>query len=233
MKKILSLIFILSTALSFAQTKEKTVLKDTIGTFLSGNRYKVMVYVKNKQTQLFMNDDYIWFRGDGTLEYALLGVQEKAYWKWDTTKKVITVKYNDGKTREWGITFNPGAIKAWNDFEEFKLEAEPSLDNISAGTGVSASFCKNWLIAEHMKGNTKVEYKYMDFIRIHSNGVYEQSSNSKYLRGTWTLSADGNTLTVEINRKKTVWTVTEWKKEKLYMKKDGPETIILKQEKEK
>ena len=56
-------------------------------------------------------------------------------------------------------------------------------------------------------------------------------TNGKYLRGTWEVSEDGNTLTIMINRKATVWTVTEWKKDKLCMKKEGPETIILYPEK--
>lgn len=231
---ILLSLFLFSGILGYTQSKKKEpVLKDTIGTFITGKRYAVKGYIKNKTTQIHKDDDYLWFREDGILETALLGYEERANWKWDTTKKVIVVKYNDGKIREWGISFNSEEVKAWNDFEEFKLKNETSLDNVSPAAGKGASFCKSWSIVEHMKGNTKVEYKYMDFMRFHGNGVYEQSSNGKYLRGTWTLSDDGITLTTTINKKATIWTVTEWKKDKLYMKKDGPETIILKPEKEK
>jgi hypothetical protein len=235
MKKYIFLgLFLFSVTLSFSQVKKKeAVMKDTIGTFLTGKRYAVKSYIRNKVTQVYKDDDYLWFREDGILETALLGYEDRATWKWDTTNKVILVKYNDGKIREWGISFNSEEIKAWNDFEEFKLKNETSLDNVAPAGGKAAPFCKSWLVQEHMKGNTKVEYKYMDFMRIHGNGVYEQSTNGKYLRGEWKVSEDGTTLTITINKKAAVWTVTEWKKDKLYMKKDGPETIILKPEKEK
>lgn len=233
-KYIFLSLFLFSGIVSFSQGKKKEpVLKDTIGTFLTGKRYAVKAYIRNGTTQIYKDDDYLWFREDGILETALLGYEDRANWKWDTALKVIVVKYYDGKTREWGITFNSEKVQAWNDFEKFELKNETTLDNVAPASGKAGNFCKSWLVQEHMKGNTKVEYKYMDFYRIHGNGVYEQSTNGKYLRGTWDVSEDGNTLTVMINRKATVWTVTEWKKDKLYMKKEGPETIILKPEKEK
>lgn len=230
MKKLIIFLLLILPFVSDAQ-KSNMVMKDTIGTFLTGKRYAIRGYIRNKQTQIYKDDDYLWFRADGILESAVLGLADKAEWKWDTTEKVIVVKYNDGKTRKWNIVFNPEETKAFNDFEEYKLLMENSLDNIAPAAGKGAPFCKSWEIVEHLKGNTKVEYKYMDFIRVHGNGVYEQSSNGKYLRGNWVVSDDGNTFTITINKKATVWTVTEWKKEKLYMKKDGPETIILKPEK--
>ncbi len=71
------------------------------------------------------------FPEDGILETALLGYEERAYWKWDTALKVIVVKYNDNKTREWGISFNSELIKTWNDFEKFELKNETTLDNVA------------------------------------------------------------------------------------------------------
>jgi hypothetical protein len=233
-KYFIALVLVCSSLLTFAQTKSgsknEMVMRDTIGNYLSGKRFVIKGFIKNKQTQIHKDDDYLWFRNDGILESAILGTADRADWKWDTTKKVIVVKYSDGKTKDWSISFEKEETKAVNDNESYILKTDPALSVISPASGDAAKFCKSWEIIEHMQGNTKVNYKPVDFIRFHGNGTYEQSSNAKYLRGNWVLSDDGKTVSITINKKPIVWTVTEWKKEKLYMKKDGNETIILKPE---
>ncbi len=211
-----------------AQHNSGKVVKDTIGDFLSGKRFVIKGYVKNRQTLIHKNEDYLWFRSDGVYEAALLGNEERGDWKWDTTKKVIVVKYLDGKSKEWYVSFTKDESKAFNDDETFTIQQEASLEVV--GGNASCKICNSWEVVEHKKGNTKVVYKEMDFYRFHTNGVYEMSSNAKYSRGKWELDKEGKTVTVTIMNKKTVWTITEWKKEKLYMSKSGPETIILKPE---
>ncbi len=59
-------LFLFSGILSFSQGKKKEpILKDTIGTFLTGKRYAVKSYIRNGTTQIYKDDDYLWFREDG------------------------------------------------------------------------------------------------------------------------------------------------------------------------
>lgn len=225
---LLSLIFILPSITLMAQNKKAAIVKDTIGNFLTGKRFAIKGYIKSKQTMIHKNEDYLWFRADGIYEAAILGDEERGNWRWDTTKKVIVVKYLDGKSKEWYVSFTKEESKAFNDDETFTIKQEASLETL--GGNASCKFCDSWEVVEHKKGNTKVNYKEMDFYRFHNNGVYEMSSNAKYSRGTWEVNKEGNEITITIMNKKTVWTITEWKKEKLYMSKSGPETIVLKPE---
>lgn len=225
---VLILLSLFTSPYLMAQKSSGKVVKDTIGIFLSGKRFAIKGYIKNRQTLIHKNEDYMWFRADGIYEAAKLGEEERGDWKWDTTKKVIVVKYLDGKSKEWYVSFTEEESKAFNDDETFTIKQEASLETV--GGNASCKFCDSWEVVEHKKGNTKVVYKGMDFYRFHNNGVYEMSSNAKYSRGTWEVSKDGNEITITIMNKKTVWTITEWKKDKLYMSKSGPETIILKPE---
>lgn len=225
------ILFVITYSHSSAQSKSKFVAKDTVGTFLSGKRFAVKGYIKNRQTQIYKNDDYIWFRNDGIYEAALIGMEERGNWHWDTTKKVIVVKYLDGKSKEWYVSFTKDESKAFNDDETFTIAREQSLETV--GGNASCKICNSWEVVEHLQGRTKVNYKEMDYYRFHNNGVYEMSANGKYSRGTWELDKEGKNITVTIMNKKTIWKIDEWKKEKVYLSKVGPETLVLKPEKEK
>lgn len=204
---------------------EKNLRKD----FISGKRWKVILFKKQDETVALKENDFAWFRPGGTYEGALMGLWDSGLWTYEKDEKTITLNLRTGGTKTWKIIESTATSFKLNSGEE-ELHFIPDLEIKTdvVVTGMKKEISRTWKVVEHSQNNLKLIPKAADFIRFHPDGNYEQCPNNNYKLGSWSLDEKGKTINITFS-KSVIWNITRLESGVLHLtKKEGNEQIVLK-----
>jgi hypothetical protein len=238
MKTFLSiLIFLFCIQSSFSQgniiqesAREKVIAEKNLKRdFISGKRWKLILYKKGGESVAFRENDFMWFRPGGTYEGALFNNWDSGLWIYEKEEKTLSLNLRSGINRTCTITEStPQSLKLSCGDEEMHLVPDIDIKTDVVVTGMKKEISRTWKIVEHRLNDLKIIPKAVDFIRFHPDGNFEQCLGGFYKIGNWSLDEKAKVITLSL-AKNSIWNITRIESGVLHLsRKDGGEQLILK-----
>ncbi len=156
---------------------------------LIAKRWKFSFYAKNGNVLKPSANDFIQFYANGDLDIVILGLYDKAKWKYNETTKALEVTNSESITTPYFIkNLDEKSLKVYTPTDEFGYDSSitPKTDIIataSANTKLLTS--ARWKVQSIIAGILTPTPKETDFLYFYPDGSYEQSILGFYAVGTW------------------------------------------------
>lgn len=232
MKKLIALLFLIQTIISFGQTKENLLGK---WQFQEIAGQDTLDPESTKMLSMFFGEMQLYFDATDNYKTFMMGQEEQGTWTLINEDKVIQMTSEKGRINEVQLvsidqnelviqlskgTFILNRVETSAEDEQF--EEVEKIETVSATVDQVA---KTWYrLAKDNPNRSKEENELVkalaegSFLKLNSKGSYKMEALLKE-KGTWEFNEDKTTITLSSDSKSQIWYISEVSEDKLVLLK--------------
>lgn len=182
-----------------------------IKTMLVSSRWKTTFWARQGNIIQPQANDFVQFYANGTMDVVLLGLYDRATWKYNTTTRALEITFSSGELVSFFLKETGTQLVRGYSFQDEFYFSQISNPNqpvpVSASARTKILCATYWQLNYLQLGLIRWTYKPIDFIRFYANGEYEQSLFGVYAKGTWKWENSETRVNISANGP-VVWDIT-------------------------
>lgn len=156
---------------------------------LTANRWLFSFYANNGNVLKPVANDFIQFYANGDMDIVLLGLYDKAKWKYNESTKALEITNSSGAVSHYFVqNLSDKTFQVYTPSDEYRYEAllKPKVEMPASATANTKLLSSDrWKIQSIKAGILTPTPKSTDFVYFYPDGSYEQSVLGFYAKGTW------------------------------------------------